>query len=104
MKPIENILHHSDVSEKEIEKYLCARCKDIGALCLKYSNPGAVGYPDRLIVLPGSCVVWIELKSKGRRPTRIQLARHEQLRALGHSVFVIDSKDLVDSLIHRLAL
>ena len=30
-KGIENIVRHSEVSEKEIEKYLCKRMKEIGS-------------------------------------------------------------------------
>ena len=34
-KSIENIVRHSEVSEKAIEAYLNKRCKENGLLCLK---------------------------------------------------------------------
>ena len=37
-KQVENIVRHSEVSEKAIEAYLVKRCKESGLLCLKYSN------------------------------------------------------------------
>lgn len=98
-KKIENIVRHADVSEKAIEAYLVRRVKDLGGVCLKYSNPGVVGYPDRVVLLPGGFVVWVELKSKGRKPNRVQQLRIGQLRAMGHNVAVVDGKDQVDALL-----
>lgn len=98
-KKIENIVKHADVSEKAIEAYLVRKVKDLGGVCLKYSNPGVVGYPDRVVLLPGGVVVWVELKSKGKHPEKIQQLRIDQLRAMGHNVVVVDSKDQVDTLL-----
>ena len=98
-KKIENIVRHADVSEKAIEAYLVRKVKDLGGVCLKYSNPGVVGYPDRVVLLPGGFVVWVELKSKGRKPNRVQQLRIDQLREMGHNVAVVDSKDQVDVLL-----
>lgn len=99
---VKNIVKHSEVSEKEIEKYLCKRMKEIGLLCLKYSNANETGYPDRLIVLPTSICVWVELKSKGRKPTKVQQIRIAELEKLKHCVWVIDNKPLVDELTEAL--
>lgn len=98
-KKIENIVKHADVSEKATEAYLVRRVKDLGGVCLKYSNPGVVGYPDRVAVLPGGVTVWVEVKSKGKRPNKVQQLRHEQLRRLGHTVAVVESKQQVDVLL-----
>lgn len=99
---INNILHHSEVSEKAIERYLADKAKKLGLPCLKYSNPIATGYPDRLIVLHSAKVVWVELKSEGCKPTKLQAIRHDELRAIGHRVEVIDSKAGVDDLFNSL--
>lgn len=99
-----NVARHGEVSEKVIERYLCRRVKELGGLCLKYSNPGESGYPDRVVVMPGGSVAWVELKSRGKRPTAIQLTRLDELRRLGHSVFVADSKDLVDDLLINMGM
>lgn len=98
-RSIENITRHADVSEKSIERYLAEQAKLNGLLCLKYSNPNMAGYPDRLLVLPSGCVIWVELKSKGRKPTKIQQLRHAQLAGMGHQVYVIDNKADIDELI-----
>ena len=97
-KSVENIVRHSEVSEKAIEAYLSKRVKEANLLCLKYSNANTTGYPDRMICLPYGLIIWVELKSKGRKPTKLQMIRHDELRRLGHRVFVIDSKEQVDRL------
>lgn len=101
---IENILHHSEVSEKAIEKYLVEQARLEGLPCLKYSNPNMVGYPDRLLVLPDGRVIWVELKSRGKKPTKIQLMRMAELVSLGHPVKVIDNKADIDELINTIKL
>lgn len=101
-RSIENITRHADVSEKSIERYLVEQVSQTGLICLKYSNPNMVGYPDRLLVIPGGCVIWVELKSRGRKPSRIQQLRMAQLSGLGHTVRVIDNKADVDELIKSL--
>lgn len=98
-RSIENLTHHADVSEKAIERYLVEQAKLNGLLCLKYSNPNMVGYPDRLLVLRDGDVIWVELKSKGRKPTKIQQMRIAELIKLGHLVKVIDNKADIDSII-----
>ena len=101
-KSIENIVRHSEVSEKEIEKYLCKRMKEIGLPCIKYSNANETGYPDRLIVLPACQCMWVELKSKGRKPSKVQQIRIDELQKHKHVVWVIDNKPLVDELTEAL--
>ena len=101
---IANLTRHSEVSEKVIEKYLTDRAKANGMLCLKYSNPNMTGYPDRLLLLPGGGVVWVELKSRGRKPSKIQQLRMAELAAMGHRVLVIDNKAGVDELINSFEL
>lgn len=103
-KRIDNIIHHAEVSEKVIEKYLVDQARQYGLPCLKYSNPNMVGYPDRLLVLPGGKVIWVELKSRGRKPTKIQQMRMAELIRLGQLVKVIDNKADIDELINTIKL
>lgn len=102
MDKFERITKNAEVSEKAIERYLVESVKGIGGICLKYSNPNMVGYPDRLVCLNGGKVVWVELKSKGKKPNKIQLIRHDELSNMGFEVYVIDSREQVDKLINTL--
>lgn len=97
-KKIEKIVKHAEVSEKAIERYLCDVVKRLGGVCLKYSNAGAVGYPDRIAVMPNGRCIWVELKSRGQKPTTIQKIRIKHLESLGHHVYVVDSKVGVDNI------
>lgn len=98
-KKIENIVNHAEVSEKAIERYLVDEVNKLGGLCLKYTNQSMAGYPDRLVLLPGEIVKWVELKSKGKRTTTLQNVRIYTLRKLGFAVSVCDSKESIDELL-----
>lgn len=50
------------VLEKEIEAKLVALIKQHGGLCLKWICPGWAGVPDRICLLPGGRVIFVELK------------------------------------------
>jgi hypothetical protein len=99
---IRNIVEHSVVSEKAIERYLCLRVAEKGGICLKYSNPNQAGYPDRVIILPKGKTIWVELKSKGQHPSKIQLSRFAKMEALEHKVYICDCMEDVDEIMKRL--
>jgi hypothetical protein len=99
---IDNIKEHAEVSEKAIEKYLCRRVSSLGGICLKYSNPGVAGYPDRVALLPGGRSIWFELKSAGRTTSTLQDIRIAQLERIGHTVYVVDSKEKINGILEDL--
>ena len=99
MNRIERITRHSETSEKAIEAYLVRRVKEMGGICLKYSNPNMAGYPDRICVMPGGRTLWVELKSEGEKPRPLQLARMDSLKRRGHKVYTVSSREGVDSII-----
>lgn len=86
-------------TEKQIESYLVKRCKEQGWTALKYYNPNATGYPDRLVLLPGARVLWVEVKRPGAYPTALQIVRMQDLCDFGHEATVVSSFDDVDHLI-----
>lgn len=76
--------------EKEIEAKLTGKVKQYGGLCLKWVCPGWAGVPDRLIIIPGGTVVFVELKRpKGGRLSRRQIWWRDKLLALGCNYCVI---------------
>lgn len=99
---IGHIARHSSESEKAIEAYLVKRVKEMGGVCLKYSSASITGYPDRIVLMPGGRVVWVELKSKGQKPELRQEIRIKELRALGFRVEVADSRADVDAIMEGL--
>lgn len=85
--------------EQVIESYLREQVKAIGGKAYKFVSPGNAGVPDRLVLLPDGCAVFVELKAQGRKSTPLQLKQQKQIRDLGFGVCVIDSKFDVDDFI-----
>lgn len=102
--PMTRITRRAEVSEKALEPELVRRLNaDLGLECLKYFNPNKPGYPDRLILLPGGRVVWVEVKSRGVKPRPMQVYRHDFLRRMGHIVEVVDSPDGITRVVNLCA-
>ena len=76
--------------EKEIEKKLISEVKKRGGVCPKFVSPGVDGMPDRLVLLPGGRLAFVELKAPGKKPRPLQMVRHEMLKRLGFAVYVLD--------------
>lgn len=48
--------------EKDIERALGRMVGKHGGLCLKWVCPGWAGVPDRIVLLPGGRIIFVELK------------------------------------------
>ena len=79
--------------EKDIENALVRKVKTLGGMCEKFTSPGRISVPDRIITLPNGKIVFVEVKNTGKKPTELQLRDHERRRALGCDVRVIDNMD-----------
>lgn len=87
------------MSEKAVEQYLRVQVKTIDGQAYKFISPGNAGVPDRLILLPGGRVAFVELKAPGKKLTALQEAQQRKISGLGFEVFVIDNKSKVDEFI-----
>jgi hypothetical protein len=67
------------VKENPVENYLVKCVNDAGGLCLKVTAIGRRGFFDRLVVLPGGKIFFVEVK----RPVGGRLAKHQELY-IGH--------------------
>lgn len=61
-----------------------------GGLALKFSSQTMNGVPDRLVLLPGGKVGFVELKAPGKQMRPLQVKRKQQLEALGFPVYCVD--------------
>lgn len=75
--------------ERDIEKWLREKIQQLGGVAMKFTSLGNDGVPDRIAILPGGQVWFIELKKDGEVPTKIQEWQIERLRKLGCNVAVI---------------
>ena len=91
-----------DIREREIELKLRKATADRGGLCLKFTPSNWVGAPDRLVLLPGGAMGFVEVKAPGQRARPLQVARHEQLRKLGCYVAVLDDPAKVDAVLDEI--
>lgn len=89
-------------NEKSTEAYLRDEVKRLGGRSYKWVSPGRSGVPDRIVILPGGRVVFVELKSEGKTSTDQQKKRQAELRALGCTVYAdIDTKEKVRALLRK---
>lgn len=91
-------------SEKVVERKLVELVKMNGGMCIKLLCDQLIGLPDRMCLFPGHKVVFVELKTTGRKPKRIQAYMHNKLRALGFRVEVIDTVESVINFVDDIVL
>ena len=61
--------------EKIIETKLKNQAKNRGGLALKFVSPAFDGVPDRIILMPGGKVGFVEVKAPGKTPSPLQKSR-----------------------------
>lgn len=86
-------------SEKAVERKLVELVKAKKGLCIKLLCDQLTGLPDRLCLFPNGKIVFVEVKTTGQKPRRIQTFVHNRLRALGFRVEVIDTIEAVAKLV-----
>ena len=85
--------------EKTIEKKLVIAIKDMGGIAPKFMSPGLDGMPDRIVLLPGGRMGFVEVKAPGKVPRPLQEARHRMLRRLGFQVYLLDAVDQIGGIL-----
>lgn len=82
--------------EKDIEARLVRGVKAMGGRAYKFVSPGNVGVPDRIVVLPGGRVIFVELKTEKGVVSAAQRQQIRVLRDLGADVRVLQGEAAVD--------
>ena len=76
--------------ERDIEKELKEAVEASGGLCYKWVSPGNNGVPDRIVILPGGEICFVELKTATGQVSPIQRAQLRKLaKMLPMQVFVL---------------
>lgn len=89
-------------SEHDVEQNLVEEVKRAGGWAPKFTSPGTNGMPDRIVLLPGGHMGFVEVKAPGKKPRPQQLLRHKRLRELGFQVFVMDDFDQAQTIIESI--
>ena len=71
-------------------------------MAVKFVSPGLDGMPDRLALLPGGRMAFVEVKASGKKPRPLQEARHRMLRQLGFKVYVLDDEKQIGGIIDEI--
>lgn len=87
------------ILERDIERYLVRRAIEHGGKAYKWVSPGHVGVADRIVLLPGGRVWFVELKTAKGRLTPLQQLFGADLQRMGMNYLVIRSKEEVDAFI-----
>lgn len=82
-----------ETSEKVFERTFSKYVNDNGGIAVKLLSQFVNGLPDRMYLLPGGRALFVEFKSTGKKPTRIQEHIIGRIRKLSFTVLVVDSPE-----------
>lgn len=87
--------------EKKIEYKLRDKVKALGGLALKLIASGFTGMPDRLVLMPGGFVYFVELKNgnRGMLSAR-QIVVHKLLAKLGFRVWIVKDEETLQEFLN----
>jgi len=81
------------LSEKAIENKFKKEIEKIGGRCEKLSAAYQSGLPDRLVLLPGGLVFFVELKREGGRISPLQKVKRDMVIRLGHNYLLLEGEN-----------
>ncbi len=87
--------------EASVEAAFVRLLRRHGLPSLKLNVAGQRGWPDRLVLLPGGEVVFVELKRPGGKARKLQEHVHKRLAALGFRIAVCDDSVLAAAFVLR---
>ena len=58
--------------------------------------------PDRIVLLPGGHMAFVEVKAPGKKPRVLQTSRHTLLRRLGFRVYVLDNEEQIGGILDEI--
>ena len=91
--------------EKELEAQLVKVINRRGGWCPKWTSPGTAGVPDRIVLLPGGRILFVEMKRpKGSRVGALQEYWRDVLTRLGFENRIIYTESELHSLLAELDL
>lgn len=84
------------MKESVIERHLRLQVEKHGGLCWKFTSPGMVGVPDRIVIPKDGQMFFVETKAPGGVLSSKQKRRHAELRARKQIVEVWWTKEQIN--------
>ena len=88
--------------ENQVETYLHKRVVEAGGKTYKWVSPNCVGVPDRIVIMPGGKVFFVEVKALDGRLSHVQIRRLKELEALGANVRALFGTEEVDKFVEKI--
>lgn len=92
------------ILERDLERHFSKECKRLGIESLKIIPRFSVGWPDRLVILNKSEVLWVELKTLTGVLSAKQIKVHNTLRSHGHIVYVLRTKEDITNVLESASI
>jgi hypothetical protein len=90
------------MNEKLIERKLRTRIEGLGGLCIKLLPWSFTGLPDRICLLPGGRIYFVETKSTGDTQSPRQVWVAKQLMRLGFQVWIMDRQEVLNQFLEHI--
>ena len=90
------------MKEKQVEQKLVKAVQACDGICPKLVSPGMDGMPDRMALLPGGRIGFVEVKASGKEPRPLQKLRHRTLKSLGFKVYILDDPEQIPDIIDEI--
>ena len=85
--------------ERDIEKRLVREIRKMGGEAYKWTSPGNDGVPDRIVMLPGGRLIFVELKADRGQLSPIQKVQIRRIQKLEQEVRVVRGMDGLEEFI-----
>lgn len=90
--------------ERDIERKLVSEIRKMGGEAFKWTSPGNDGVPDRIVMLPGGRLIFVELKADKGRLGPIQKVQIRRIQRLGQEVRVVRGMDGLEEFLNELQM
>ncbi len=84
------------MEEQRLERRLKQEIERRGGQALKFVSPGHRGVPDRIVLMPGGRLWFVEMKATGKHLRPLQARRARELGALGFQVRLVSTDEELD--------
>lgn len=89
--------------EKKLEQRLVGYVEAMGGQCLKWTSPGTTGLPDRIVLLPGGVIAFVEMKRPtGSRVSALQYYWRKVLTRLGFRHYFVHTQQQLEDVLTEL--